>query len=216
MIELVHNNEVVKVPEEMTVKLYQQFMKDQKKYLDNPTELISLFTDLPINKLKNLSPKTIDLINKFIQSKVTFPPFEELVTTFIHDGIEYGLETNFGAMAWGAWVDLEVYSSDNILDNVHKLLAILYRPIVSKKGKKYKIEPYDSETVLERAEIFLDIPVSIWFQSSDFFLTIVNLSISNIKNSLERKKRWNKKLMKGTKMLPKWLQKRLPQDFTFN
>ena len=210
MIELVNGNEVVKVPEEMTIEIYQKLIKDQEKYFNQPIEMIALFTNLPINKLKNLSPKTIEMINNFVSTKVSVPKMDELVLTFIHNGVEYGLETDFGSMAWGAWVDLEVYSSENITDNIHKIMSILYRPIVSKKNpKKYTIEPYDSDTVGERAKEFLTLPINFWLQVSDFFLGVVNLYITNIKASLELKNKMNKYKMKGMRILPKWVQKRL-------
>ena len=210
MIELVNGNEVVKVPEEMTIEIYQKLIKDQEKYFNQPIEMIALFTNLPINKLKNLSPKTIEMINNFVSTKVSVPKMDELVLTFIHNGVEYGLETNIGGMAWGAWVDLEVYSSENITDNIHKIMSILYRPIVSKKNpKKYTIEPYDSDTVGERAKEFLTLPINFWLQVSDFFLGVVNLYITNIKASLELKNKMNKYKMKGMRILPKWVQKKL-------
>ena len=194
----------------MTIEIYQKLIKDQEKYFNQPIEMIALFTNLPINKLKNLSPKTIEMINNFVSTKVSVPKMDELVLTFIHNGVEYGLETDFGSMAWGAWVDLEVYSSENITDNIHKIMSILYRPIVSKKNpKKYTIEPYDSDTVGERAKEFLTLPINFWLQVSDFFLGVVNLYITNIKASLELKNKMNKYKMKGTKILPKWVQKRL-------
>ena len=213
MIELVNGNEVVKVPEEMTIRLYQKFMLNKEKYTDEPIELISLFTDIPPNKLKNLSVKTIQMINNFIRLRMVMPDTKQLITTFTYDGVEYGLETDMGKMAWGAWVDLEVYSSDNILQNIHKIMAVLYRPVVSNKNGKYKIEPYDSDTILERAEVFLDISVSLWFQASDFFLSVANLSITIIKASLERRMRYKMMMMRGMRILPKWVQKRVLQDF---
>jgi hypothetical protein len=216
MIELIHKNEVVKLPEDMTVELYQKFMKEQKKFTDEPIELISLFTNLPVSKLKNLSPKTIQMVNSYVISKMEIPDLKELVTTFIHNGIEYGLHTDIGKMAWGAWVDLEVYSSENIVDNIHKIMSVLYRPVTKKTKKGYEIEPYDSESIADRAEEFLTLPISYWFRTSDFFLSVANLSIINIKASLERKNKMNQLMMKGTKILPKWVQEKLLRGSTFN
>jgi len=216
MIELVNGSEVVKLPETMTIELYQKFMKEQDKFTNEPTELISLFTNLPVNKLKNLSPKTIQMINNYVREKLELPELKQLVTTFNHKGVEYGLETDIGKMAWGAWVDLEVYSSENIIDNIHKIMSVLYRPITSWKGKKYTIEPYDSETISIRAEEFLELPISYWFETSDFFLSVANLSIINTKASLEQKNKMRKLMLRGTKILPKWLQKKLLRDFIFN
>lgn len=218
MIELVEGDKTITIPEEMTIGMYQAFIKDTQKYTDEPIELIALFTNLSKDKLKNLSTKTIKLINYYVQSKVKIPKLDEMVLTFNHNGVEYGLETDFGKMAWGAWVDLEVYSSDNISDNIHKLMSVLYRPVISKSkdGKKYVIEPYDSATIDERAELFLTLPISYWFTASDFFLSVVSLSITNIKASLEQKNRMKKLMERGMKMLPQWVRRKLPQDFTLS
>lgn len=216
MIELVNGTEVVKVPETMTIELYQKFMKEQIKYTSEPIELISLFTNIPTSKLKNLSPKTIKMVNSYVASKIDFPNINDLITTFIHNGVEYGLHTDIGKLAWGAWVDLEVYSSENITDNIHKIMSVLYRPITTKKGTKYEIEPYDSDTVNDRAEEFLTLPIDYWFKTSDFFLSVANLSIINIKGSLEQKNKMNSYKMRGMKILPKWLQKKLLRGSIFN
>jgi len=93
-------------------------------------------------------------------------------------------------------------------------MSVLYRPVTKWKGKKYEIEPYDSETIEERAELFLQLPISYWFETSDFFLGVANLYITNIKASLEQKKKMKRLMMKGLMIMPKWVQKKLLQGFT--
>lgn len=216
MIEIVNGENKVKVAETMTVQLYQKFQLDKQSYEEDPINFISLFTGLTKKELKNTPKKTIDLLSAYLQNQVIKDTQKELVLTFIHNDVEYGLDTDFANMAWGAWIDLEVYTSQDINNNIHKILSVLYRPVISKKKTKYNIEPYDSDTILERAEIFLNLPISIWLGVADFFLTIADASITNINSSLEWKIKMLKMMRLGTQILPRWLQKRLLRGFTLN
>jgi hypothetical protein len=216
MIELIVDNEVVKVPNEINIGMYRQINLNQVKY-KNPLQLISLFTNMTVHELKNLSKDQIDLLELFISDKLVLPDGSKLVMTFEHDGIEYGLENDWSKLAWGAWVDFEVYCADDkIYDNLHKIMAILYRPVISRDKKnplKYKIAPYKSEEIEERATIMELVPVSIWLGASVFFLEIVTIFINSIKNSLELKMKSHQMIIKGWKMMPKMIQKVLPLDF---
>jgi len=214
-VELVIDNEVVNVPEEINIGMYQQINLNPVKY-KNPLQLISLFTNMTIHELKNLQKEQVELIEGFLSSRLVFPEDNKLVMTFEHDGVEYGLENDWSKLAFGAWVDFEVYCADDkIYDNLHRIMAVLYRPVISKDKKnplKYKIAPYKSEEIEERAEIMKLVPVSIWMGASVFFLEIVNIYITSIKNSLELTLKIQQRTTKAWKMMPKWIQKVLPLD----
>ena len=61
------------------------------------------------------------------------------------------MENDWSKLAWGAWVDFQVWSSSNIQENIHLLMAVLYRPVISKGKKgKYVIEKYKSEEIEDR------------------------------------------------------------------
>jgi hypothetical protein len=214
-LELLIDDEVIVVPNEMTLGMYQKMMLTPELYENNPIQILSLFTGIPTNQLKNCSKDEIELIEFFLNDKAKIPKENELVLTFIHNDIEYGLENDWSKLAWGGWIDFEVYSSDNIYANLHKIMAILYRPVISKDKKNlknYKIVPYKSEEIDDRAEIMKDVPLSYWLGSAHFFFLIVTIYIKNIQVSLEWQKKINKMILKGWMKLPKFLQKRLPLD----
>ncbi len=215
MIELVIDDEVVKVPEEITLGIYQEINSQPERYKNN-LQMISLFTNLTVHELKNMTKEQIELIEGFVGSKMVFPNENELVLTFEYEGVEYGLENDWSKMAFGAWVDLEVYSAEEkIHQNLDKIMAVLYRPIISKDKKdpkKYKIAPYKSEEIEPRAEIMKVVPVRYWLGVSTFFLQIVSIYIDNMKSSLNMMNEQQRMIMKGWKMLPKWIQKKLPLD----
>jgi hypothetical protein len=215
MIELVIDDEVVNVPEEITLGIYQEINSQPERYKNN-LQMISLFTNLTVHELKNMTKEQIELIEGFVGSKMVFPNENELVLTFEYQGVEYGLENDWSKMAFGAWVDLEVYSAEEkIHQNLDKIMAVLYRPIISKDKKdpkKYKIAPYKSEEIEPRAEIMKLVPVRYWLGVSTFFLQIVSIYIDNMKSSLNMMNEQQRMIMKGWKMLPKWIQKKLPLD----
>ena len=213
MIELVIDDEVVKVPEEITLGIYQQINSQPERYKNN-LQMISLFTNLTVHELKNMTKEQIELIEGFLSNKMILPDDKELILTFEYNGVEYGLENDWSKMAFGAWVDLEVYSSEEkIHQNLNKIMAVLYRPIIGKDKKdpkKYKIAPYKSEEIDERADIMKEVPVRYWLGVSGFFLQIVIQYINNIKSSLSLMNKQGEMMTKGWKILPKWMRKKLP------
>lgn len=200
-----------KITIDPTLKVWQ-YQKIDKGVGANTTELLALYMNMPEKKLKNLPKNQIDFVVNYITNSMEQANPDEFIPTFIHDGIEYGFENKWEKLAWGAWQDLEVYSSENITQYIHNIMAVLYRPIIGKDKKGYIIEPYDSETVAIRSELFKDLPVNYWFGCANFFLQIVRQYILDLKNSLEWTNKWNNLMMKGWKVLPKWVKGKVPLD----
>jgi hypothetical protein len=212
MIVLQLDDKKITVDPQLKIWQYQKLNKGNG-ITGTTTDLLALYLDMPAKKLKNLPKSQVDLVTSYITNSIEQANPNEFIPTFIHDGIEYGFENKWEKLAWGAWQDLEILSSgDNVAENIHSIMAVLYRPVVGSDKKGYIIQPYDSETVAIRAELFKDIPVNYWFGCANFFLLIGRQYISGIKNSLELTNKWNKWMMKGYKILPKWIRDRLPLD----
>jgi hypothetical protein len=212
MIVLQLDDKKITVDPQLKIWQYQKFNKGNG-ITGTTTDLLALYLDMPAKKLKNLPKSQVDLVTSYITNSIEQANPNEFVPTFIHDGIEYGFENKWEKLAWGAWQDLEILSSgDNVIDNIHSIMAVLYRPVIGNDKKGYIIQPYDSETVSIRAELFKELPVNYWFGCANFFLLIGRQYISGIRNSLELTNKWNKWMMKGYKILPKWMRDRLPLD----
>ena len=213
--DLVIGDETIQLADEMTLGQYQTIYSNPERY-KNKLQLISLFTGISVMELKNQSPDTIDMLEMVIGDRFTIPEMKQIVLTFTHKNVEYGLEMDWSKLAFGAWVDFEVYSSENIYQNLHKIMAILYRPIQSwdKKREKYKLVPYKAEEIDERSEVMKIVPVKYWISAAVFFLTLVEIYTDNIKNSLGRTQMNYQKAMMGIQKLPKWIQKPLLRGFT--
>ncbi len=213
MIQIEVEDKVVEVNPYLTIGQYQNLKRNMDSYKDDPTALLSLYTNIPVRQLKNLPLEQVKFVQEYITTQFTDKSIsDELHNVFTHNGVEYGLENNWQKLAWGAWVDLEVFSSEDIEENIHLLMSVLYRPIKERKKNKYVLEPYDADTIEERANEFLTLPVNYWFGVSVFFFITVNLYMKDIESSLTMKNKLNQMIVKGWKILPKWVKRKLPLD----
>lgn len=213
MIEIVLNDKVVEVSPDMTIGQFQRIYKDQETYSKNPAQLLALYLNVSLYELKDLPVEQVQFVEEYLTNSLAVNEFKD-ETHFIirHKGVEYGLENDWSKLAWGAWMDLEVYSAEKIEDNIHRIMAILYRPIKEYKKDKYVLEPYKASEIEDRAELFKELPFKYWAGCSTFFLLIVSQYMSNMQSSLNMTNKINGLMMKGWKILPKWLQRRLPID----
>ena len=213
MIELEIEDKIVQVKPHLTIQQYQRLKSNEQKYQNSSVETLSLYTDIPVNQLKDLPLEQVNFVQEYITSQITNNSMkDELHNIFTHNGVEYGLENDWTKLAWGGWVDLEVFASDKIEDNIHYIMAVLYRPVIDRKKGKYIIEPYKADDIEDRANEFLTLPVNYWFGASVFFFITGNLYISNLESSLIMKNKLNRMMMKGWEILPKWVKKKLPLD----
>ena len=79
--------------------------------------------------------------------------------------VEFGFVPKLDEISFGEYIDIERYISD--WDNMHKAMAVLYRPIILGKHDMYLIEEYKGS---ERwAEVMKDAPLNVAFGATLFF-----------------------------------------------
>ena len=150
-----------------TLDLYKDDDEDELDMIDKSI-IISLdilcgvapnfASQMPIEMLQHV----MDSLNKFMTE--TKFDLQRIITI---DGIEYGFEPNLSNMSYGAYLDISKYDNITIDTNWQKIMAILYRPILSKSGKLYEIKEY---TGMEDDTIFLKTTMDINFGCIGFFL----------------------------------------------
>jgi hypothetical protein len=213
MIEIEFKDEVIKLEPHMTIGQYQDFVQNEEMYKNNPARLLSLYLKIPLHDLKDLPKNQVEFVEEYITGEMIKDfQVDELYNTFEFDGVEYGLENDWSKLAWGAWMDMEVFSSEKIEENIHLIMSILYRPITERKNGKYKISPYKADEIEDRAYEFRQLPIKYWFGASSFFFLTATIYTSNIKSSLMWTNKTNQMIVKGWEILPKWVKKRLPLD----
>lgn len=217
MIEVQIDDKVVKVNPKLTIQKYQKIQTNPTKY-SNQTEILSLYLDIEPDELKDLPVEQVRFVETVLSQHLLKPKSSDLVFTFVIDGVTYGLENDWQNMTWGQWVDLEVYSQpDRITEHIHKILAILYRPVEIEKGTTYKLKKYKSSEVDDRSELFRkELGIDVWFGVSTFFLQALNVFTNNIETSLKVRKKIESYLKPVMRILPKFLHPKLQYGSTLN
>lgn len=136
----------IKVPEslsEITLGQYQKFVKvntdvNQGDFLAQ--KMVEIFCNVKLAHVLLIKFTSITEIVAHLNS--LFDKEHKLVQTFKLGEIEFGFIPDLEEMTFGEYVDLEAHLQD--WDNMHKAMAVMYRPITRKKGEKYEIRPYDA------------------------------------------------------------------------
>jgi hypothetical protein len=151
--------EVYELPEFLSIDDYVKVYR-VKDFLGEEyfqAKLIHSITGAKVNKILTSSHAEINYISNYLLS--LFPdnsyPFYD---TFELDGIEYGFIPSWKKMSFAEFIDLDTLMNKqpkDIIENLHIICSIMYRPITTKKGKhEFEIEKYDMDTMEERAELF--------------------------------------------------------------
>ena len=116
-------------------------------------------------KYKDLKDISTTLI-KFLEKK---PEEKKLVKKVEFKGKKYGMIPNLSSISLGEFVDIEDHCKDSH-KNLHKIMSILYRPIVKEKGTRYSIENYDPDEYKEDG--FKDFPILVSLSALSFFFRL--------------------------------------------
>jgi hypothetical protein len=165
-----------KLPQQLTIENYVKIYKvkdlfDEEYFLPR---LINILTDAPMDLLLKAERGKVQMLNQPLMDILPSgnPPF---LDRFELDGVQYGFIPSWKKMSFGEFADLDTLMTkkpEDMLDYIHIITAIMYRPIISEKTKhKFEIEEYNQVTLEERAELFkkkLDVEVALGGQ---FFFT---------------------------------------------
>ena len=168
---------------EIRLSQYQKYYKIQEDNKDESflaTKMIEIFCDISHKdsfrmKLRDVTKVTTILGHMFEQKP-------QLKKRFILNGVEYGFIPNLDDITLGEYVDLDTYISK--WDDMHKAMAVLYRPIETSLGNKYTIEKYTGEN----QDTMKQIPLDIVFGSMLFFYRL-GIDLSKVMMSYFQEKK---------------------------
>jgi hypothetical protein len=160
------------VPESLNEITLGQYQKFYKLITDNPDsefvrqKTVSIFCNVEMKDVRQMLLSSIDEVyNGLIE---LFNGSPELISRFTINNIEFGLIPNFDDMSAGEFADLDDYNSD--VEQWHKCMAVLYRPVTNKLAKFYDIEQYKGTE--QYAETMKDTPVAIVLAVQVFFYNL--------------------------------------------
>jgi uncharacterized protein YqfB (UPF0267 family) len=164
----------INVPESLNEITLQQFQKYIKLITDNePSEFVNqktieIFCNIKISDVAKISFQSYNEILEHLNS--LFNVNHKLIPIFQINGLEFGFEPNLENIKTGAYIDAETYLQNP--DTLHKAMAVLYRPIKSKRKNLYTTEDY------EGADVFADVmkyaPLDVVLGMQVFFYNLLN------------------------------------------
>lgn len=172
------------------IKIWQYYEVKNELFMDEidtKFRIVSALSDCPIAVLRDLDLEDWLQIWTRLEHMITAVSESKLIDTFFLNGEEYGL-TKIDAMSIGEFADLDVILHAPDADNkLHEILAILYRPVISKTRKGYYIEDYDYEGFKWRSQEFMNAPLFLAKPATAFFLHSVKASLEAMDNFLKVK-----------------------------
>jgi len=167
---------------EVSLKDYQDFL-----LIENPSndDLLKCILNINTKELGKIKDKDVDYlithINKLFEQEHKFIP------TFNLNGVAYGFIPNLDDITYGENKDVTSYINE--WGNMHKAMAVLFRPLKQKQGHKYLIEEYEGSH--KYSEVMKQMPLSVVLGAMVFFYNLTNELLNYIPNYLEEQ------LMKG-------------------
>jgi len=168
--------------------------------IDNAQQVIKVMTEMPKSIINQLNLSNIaDILKKI--AKLQEQENTQLRKIIKINNDEYGFLPDLEEITLGEYADLEHFISDGIEKNMHKIMAVLYRPIIEKEGKYYTVEPYDNNKMRIRAERFLQMKAENVQGALVFFWTLGKKLLQTMQSYL------TEEITKMNKQLTNHLQK---------
>tara|TARA_R100001440_G_scaffold20808_1_gene34471 strand:- start:1466 stop:2176 length:711 start_codon:yes stop_codon:yes gene_type:complete len=168
--------EVPQTLNDITLGQYQKYMKvmDAHKDAEETDELtnflnmklVEIFCNISLAEVDKISVrgynKILDILNKAFAEK------PKLVRRFNLIDVDMGFIPKLDDISLGEYIDVENNLSD--WQNIHKAMAVLYRPVNFKIGNKYTIAPYEVKEEIQ--ELMKAMPMDVVFSSMLFFYSL--------------------------------------------
>ena len=168
---------------EITLDQYQRFNKinteenQDTNFLMHKT--VEIFCGLQLKDIAKIKMQSVKSVLKDIDNIFAEKP--DLIPTFKLRGKEYGFIPKLDDISLGEYIDLD--DSFTEWDDMHKAMAVLYRPITMRKGDKYLIEEYNGT---DDAEIMKQMRLDVVMGAMVFFYNLNNELLQTILNYLNR------------------------------
>ena len=151
---------------------YQQFIKAFENEDDLTeqyagTKMLEIFCGLKLNEALKVKINDLQKITTKLNKALSEKPL--LITRFKLGKTEFGFVPQLDDLTFGEFVDIENNIGD--WENMHKAMAVLYRPVVQSVGKKYEIEEYRGDSW---HDAMLNMPASVAISAINFFFHLEN------------------------------------------
>jgi len=140
--------------------------QDATEFLNK--KVLEIFCDIKLSDVDKIGLNVFEDTLVHLSSVLNSKP--ELSQTFKLEGtdgvvVEFGMIPNLDKMSYGEFIDLEKYLFSD--KDLHKAMAVLYRPVKFKSKDKYLIHEYKGTSYM--ADVMKDTPLDVAISARVFF-----------------------------------------------
>jgi hypothetical protein len=169
---------------EIKLSQYQAFLKiakdnDDVEFMNQ--KMVQTFCNIDLKDVAEIKYKDVLQITASL-GKMFDVKSHRFINRFKLGGVEFGFIPDLDEMTFGEYTDLDSYIGD--WDNMHKAMAVLFRPI-TKKGlnNTYEIEKYNGS--ITYSDVMKHAPLDVVFGANVFFYNLGNELLKSTMNYLE-------------------------------
>lgn len=131
-------------------------------------KVLEIFCDIKLSDIHHIGLSLFEDSLAHLSAILNSKP--ELSQTFKLEGsdgvvVEFGMIPNLDKMSYGEFIDLEKYLFSD--KDLHKAMAVLYRPIKLKKKDRYLIHDYKGTSYM--SDVMRDTPLDVAISARVFF-----------------------------------------------
>jgi len=177
---------------EVTIDQYREVWKVYERETEAYNAVrraIEVFAGLEQGELQHAEwtsiEKSASIIHWFLQEPDASTMKMPLQPTITHKGKRYGFIPDWTKLTVGEFADLESYCQGGTFDNLHKIMAVLYREICLETTAGYEIALYDVDK--KRQEDMRQLTMDVAMSALVFFCNIEKELAITMRRSLKPK-----------------------------
>ena len=169
---------------EIKLSQYQAFLKiakdnDDEEFLNQ--KMVQTFCGIDLKDVAEIRFKDVLEITASL-GKMFDVKSHRFINRFKLAGVEFGFIPDLEDMTFGEYTDLDSYIGD--WDNMHKAMAVLYRPITETGlNNTYEIEKYNGS--ITYSDVMKHAPLDVVFGANVFFYNLGNDLLKSTMTYLE-------------------------------
>lgn len=168
---------------EITLGQYQRYLKVLEANNNEPNDftnlkMIEIFCGIDLEDVVNIPLNEFRRVLEILLGAFGEKPLLE--RRFVLRELNFGLIPNLDNISLGEYIDIEANLGD--WQEIHKAMAVLYRPISYEKGEQYQLDKYAPDD--KRSNAMKEMPLSEVLAVQVFFYDLGNELLSHILTSL--------------------------------
>jgi len=152
--------------------------------------IVAIMCNRTAQEIAQITLEDLDRVYDKVFSMTSRGGTEPLVRYVKYLGRDYAFIEDVRDMETGAFIDIDqMTQQDKYAENLHKIMAVLYRPIDAKYGDRYRLKSYAKEDPKDREQrqaIFLKhMTFDVVRGAASFFLLVTQKCLSILNDSFQ-------------------------------